>query len=213
MCFQILNIWGFTKVIYFRCAVTWRVTARGGWGSAHGPACQHTWGFCMSTTVAEIKSSRTASRWFRSAFTFKWTLETFWLSGISLILWVKYCACMHVCVLSCFGRVWLSVTPWTVAHQAPLSMGFSRQEHWSGLPFPSPGDLSDPGIEPEPPAWQAVSLLWVPTGKPKRRWTCNSSRSLCPLPLHGGKSPLSSGWEVLSGGSCVLSRLSFTGEL
>ena len=39
-------------------------------------------------------------------------------------------------------------TPWTVAHQAPLSMGFSRQEYWSGLPFPSPGDLPDPGIEP-----------------------------------------------------------------
>ena len=44
------------------------------------------------------------------------------------------------------------VTPWTVAHQAPLSMGFSRQEYWSGLPFPSPGDLPDPGIEPESPA-------------------------------------------------------------
>ena len=39
-------------------------------------------------------------------------------------------------------------TPWTVAHQAPLSMGFSRQEYWSGLPFPSPGDLPDPGVEP-----------------------------------------------------------------
>ena len=167
----------------------------------------------MSTTVAEIKSSRTASRRFRSAFTFKWTLKTFWLSGISLRLWVKYCACMHVCVLSRFGHVWLSATPWTVACQAPLSMGFSRQEHWSGLPFPSPGDLSDLGIEPESPAWQAVSLLWVLTGKPKRQWTCNSGRSLCPLPLHRGKSPLSSGWKVLSGGSCVLSLLSFTGEL
>ena len=46
------------------------------------------------------------------------------------------------------SRVQLFETPWTVAHQAPLSMGFSRQEHWSGLPFPSPGDLPDPGIEP-----------------------------------------------------------------
>ena len=44
------------------------------------------------------------------------------------------------------------MTPWTVAHQAPLSMGFSRQEYWNGLPFPSPGDLPDPGIEPESPA-------------------------------------------------------------
>ena len=47
-------------------------------------------------------------------------------------------------LLSC---VQLFVTPWTVAHQAPLSIGFSRQEHWSGLPFPSPGDLPGPGIE------------------------------------------------------------------
>ena len=49
-------------------------------------------------------------------------------------------------------------TPWTVAHQAPLSMGFSRQEYWSGLPFPSPGDLPDPGIESWSPALQADSL-------------------------------------------------------
>ena len=49
-------------------------------------------------------------------------------------------------------------TPWTVAHQAPLSMGFSRQKYWSGLPFPSPGDLPDLGIEPRSPALQADSL-------------------------------------------------------
>ena len=48
--------------------------------------------------------------------------------------------------------------PWTVACQAPLSMGFSRQEYWSGLPFPSPGDLPDPGIEPRSPALQADDL-------------------------------------------------------
>ena len=48
-------------------------------------------------------------------------------------------------------------TPWTVARQATLSMGFPRQEHWSGLPFPSPGDLPDPRIEPVPPAWQVDS--------------------------------------------------------
>ena len=46
------------------------------------------------------------------------------------------------------SRVRLFVTPWTVAYQAPLSTGFSRQEYWSGLPFPSPGDLPDPGIKP-----------------------------------------------------------------
>ena len=50
------------------------------------------------------------------------------------------------------------VTPWTVTRQAPLSMRFSRQEYWSGLPFPSPGDLSNPGIKPGSPALQADSF-------------------------------------------------------
>ena len=50
------------------------------------------------------------------------------------------------------SRVRLFVTPWTVAYQGPPSMGFSRQEYWSGLPFPSPGDLPDPGIQPGSPA-------------------------------------------------------------
>ena len=57
------------------------------------------------------------------------------------------------------SRVQLIVTPWAVAHQAPLSMGFSRQEYWSGLPFPSPGDLPNPGIEPRSPALQADALF------------------------------------------------------
>ena len=50
-----------------------------------------------------------------------------------------------------------SATPWTVASQTPLSMGFSKQEYWSGLQFPSPGNLADPGIEPASPVWQADS--------------------------------------------------------
>ena len=53
----------------------------------------------------------------------------------------------HAYMLSCFSHVWLFVTLWTVAHQTPLSMGFSRQEYWSGLPCPSPGHLPDPGTE------------------------------------------------------------------
>ena len=63
------------------------------------------------------------------------------------------------------SHVRLFVTPWTVAHQAPLSMGFSRGEYWSGLPFPSPGDLPDPGIEPGSPALQADALPSEPPGK------------------------------------------------
>ena len=70
-------------------------------------------------------------------------------------------------LLLMFSRVRLFETLWTVACQAPLSMGFSRQESWSGLPFPSPGDLSNPGIKPGSPALQADSLLSEPPGKPK----------------------------------------------
>ena len=57
-------------------------------------------------------------------------------------------------------------TPWTAAHQAPLSMGFPRQEYWSGLPFPSPGDLSHPGIEPMSPALAGEFFTTEPSGKP-----------------------------------------------
>ena len=61
------------------------------------------------------------------------------------------------------------MTPWTVAHQAPLSMGFSREEYWSGLPFPPPGDLPDPGIEPMSPVSPALAggcFTTEPPGKP-----------------------------------------------
>ena len=64
------------------------------------------------------------------------------------------------------SRVRLFATPWTVAHQAPPSMGFPRQEYWNGFPFPSPGDLLDPGIEPGSPMLQADALTSEPPGKP-----------------------------------------------
>ena len=67
------------------------------------------------------------------------------------------------------SRVWLFVTPWTVAHQAPLSKGFSRQEYWGGLPFPSPWDLPDPGIESGSPALQPDSLPSEPPGEPSEK--------------------------------------------
>ena len=62
------------------------------------------------------------------------------------------------------SRVWLFVTPWTIAYQAPLTMGFSRQEYWRGLPFSSPGDLPNPGIEPGSPALQTDALPSEPPG-------------------------------------------------
>ena len=66
-----------------------------------------------------------------------------------------YLISAFVCRLS---RVRLFATPWAVARQAPLFMEFLRPEYWSGLPFPFPGDLPDPGIKPTSPAWQADSL-------------------------------------------------------
>ena len=70
------------------------------------------------------------------------------------------------------SHVQLFETPWTVALQAPLSMDFSRQEHWSGSPFPSPGNLPEPTIKPASPALQADSLPSEPPGKPSERWRC-----------------------------------------
>ena len=78
--------------------------------------------------------------------------------NVCVSVYVRVC-----CVLSC---VQLFETPWTVARQAPLSMEFSRKEYWSGLPFPSPGHLSNPEIEPGFPALHADSLPSEPPGKP-----------------------------------------------
>ena len=71
------------------------------------------------------------------------------------------CVCVCVCVCVCtwlLSRARLFTAPWTAHPQAPLSMGFSRQEYWSRLPFPSSGDLSDPGTKLECPPWQTGSL-------------------------------------------------------
>ena len=69
-----------------------------------------------------------------------------------------------------FSRVQLFAPPWTIAYDAALSMGFSRQEYWSGLPFPSPGDLPDPGIEPGSPTLEADALTSEPPGKPNANY-------------------------------------------
>ena len=86
---------------------------------------------------------------------------------------LKKNACYWITQISAVARnrissLQLFVTPWTVAHQAPPSMGFSRQEHWSGLTFSFPGDLPHPGIEPRFPTLQADALTSEPPGKPNR---------------------------------------------
>ena len=72
-----------------------------------------------------------------------------------------------VAIIQLLSRVPLFETPWTVGHMAPLSMGFSRQEYWSGLPCPPPGDFPNQGIEPRFPALRADSLPSEPPGKPR----------------------------------------------
>ena len=76
-----------------------------------------------------------------------------------------------------------SVTPWTAAHQAPLSVGFSRQEYWNGLPSPSPGDFPNPGIEPVPPALAGGFPTTEPSGKPQSGATVNYL-DICLLSSH-----------------------------
>ena len=85
----------------------------------------------------------------------------------------RACLSVHTITERCYRKkvkllshVRLFASPWTVAYQAPQSMEFSRQEYWNGLPFPSPGDLPNPGIEPGFPALQADALPSEPPGKP-----------------------------------------------
>ena len=114
----------------------------------------------------------------RSSHVQKWGERCSWhpesrQPGVPSMIWRKVWVYVsstrekNACMLSHFSRVQLFVAPWTVALQAPLSMRFSRQEYWSGLPFTSPGDLSNPGIEPGSHALQADSLPSEPPGKPQ----------------------------------------------
>ena len=82
-----------------------------------------------------------------------------------------------------FSHVQIFVTPWAVACQDSLSMGFYSQEHWSDLPFSSPGDLPKPGIKPRSPALKADSLPSEPRGKPYLTVQFSSVQSLCHVQL------------------------------
>ena len=105
----------------------------------------------------------------------KFPLAVYWKCQLIQLLWNMYCyyllswnykEFLFLGKVKSLSRVRLFATLWTVAQQAPLSMGFSRQEYWSGLPFPSPGDLPNPGIEPRSPTLQADALTSEPPGKP-----------------------------------------------
>ena len=90
------------------------------------------------------------------------------LASYTVSEWVKSLSCVQ-----------LFETPGTVAYQASPSRGFSRQEYWNGLPFPSPGDLPNPGIEPGSPALEADTLTSEPPGKPNRKLHCSPPGKNC----------------------------------
>ena len=97
------------------------------------------------------------------------------------------CLYLHSCVLSHFSHVWLFATQWTTTCQTSLSMGFSRQEYWSGLPFLCPGDLPNPGIEPRSLTLQVDSLPAEPQGKPKSTEVNSLSLLQWSFPTQGSK--------------------------
>ena len=113
--------------------------------------------------------------------------------GWEKVIWANILE-VRCAVLSSFICVGLLATPWTVAHQAPLSMEFSRQEYWSGLPFLPPGDLPNPGIKPGSPALQADSLLteplldMMPIKKKKKKK--NGTKKFFPQPFRGQASDI-----------------------
>jgi len=116
---------------------------------------------------------------------------------------------LWMCMLSHFSHVWLFVNLWTIAHQAPLSMEFSRQEYWSGLPCPPPGDLPDPGMEPTSlisptlegrffttsATWEALNYGWQDTKTPQSPTATSEAfetkAGTCTCPLH---TPTPEGW-------------------
>ena len=128
------------------------------------------------------KTSETA----RIGSSCKWTPR---LTQVFLVL--SFYCCFYAAAAQSLSRVRLCVTPWTAARQAPLSMGFSRQEYWSGLPCRPPGDLPNPGTKPRSRALQADSLLLNHQGSPVgfipfTKWLQRDYSSYSPMPILWG---------------------------
>ena len=131
----------YTDLIHFLLYVL-----RGDGGSGQdGPTHQFRWTACELTQQTSQLLIRLKDKGWDAVFHPNRTCDGRQRQGTVVL--------SHVCVLS---HIWLSVVPWTVARQAPPSMGFPREEYWGGLPFPSPGDLPDPGIEPTSPGSPAL---------------------------------------------------------
>ena len=129
-------------------------------------------GVSLWSKVGDMDDPRSQSQWCESVLPPRLAMHTTSLTETLMytflaVLFLLTCnaAGMSAWVLS---GIWLFVAPWTVARQAPLSMGFSRKEYWSGLPWPPPGDLPGPGIEPGSPAWAGRFFTAEPAGKPPK---------------------------------------------
>ena len=139
----------------------------------------HDW----ATELTELTEHPIINFWFNSIIVREYILCDFsCLEFVNILFYVLNTAYLKVCSIctwkehvvyhcwieeevSSLSRVWLFAAPWTVAHQAHPSLGFSRQEYWNGSPFPSPEELPYPGIEPRSPALQAGALPSEPPGK------------------------------------------------
>ena len=122
---------------------------------------------CLHVSAGESRMSVCMSPdWSTDPFPFPDCFSAAILRGFSGSVKVK---------VKLLSRVWLFATLWTVAYQATPSVGFSRQAYWSGLPFPSPGDLPNPGIEPRSPTLQAHALPSEPPGKTGSVIGCKSA--------------------------------------
>ena len=97
------------------------------------------------------------------ALSFEFFFYCFYVGKVYVNKW-NVCVCVCVCVCEPLRHVQLFATPWTVAHQAPLSMGFPSQEYWSGLPLPPPGDLPHPGVKPRSPTLASLFCTTEPPG-------------------------------------------------
>ena len=107
--------------------------------------------FSFGSSIGMLSTNLSSNTLILSSFSFPW-------SSLLLNLCVEFFSLLIVlCILSRLSHVWLFVTLWTVAHQDALSIGFSRQEYWSGLPCTPPGDLLDPGIKPESLTFPALA--------------------------------------------------------
>ena len=166
---------------YFGCAQAFSSYSKWALLSSCGVRASH-WGGLFPSTDSRARALSSCC----AGLVASWHMESSWTRGWTCILWTGKRILNHwrtgVCyALSHFSHVGLWATLWTIARQPPLSMGFSSQEYWSGLPWPSPGDLPDSEIEPRSPTLQWILYSWA-TREAQEYWSGLPSPSSGDLP-------------------------------